>query len=92
MADISTIQNLVKKDNELGRLMVTLTGCGFGYTEKDLLQKTGLERPKLLEYISRLQRHEVIRVTCTQVGTSGPYDYFFRLTEGIGVDVVVSAK
>lgn len=90
--DLAHLQKYIDNDHEMRRVVIAIDGVGpgFGFIETELLKRTGLETQKLRELISRLQRSGVVEVKCTQVGTSGPYDYFFRFCSGIKVTINIT--
>lgn len=92
--DVAKLQAFIDKDKEVRRLLVTLdgVGSGFGYTEADLLKRTGLEAQDLRKYLHLIQTYEGLEIRCTQVGTAGPYDYFFRIRPGLKVSVSVAQE
>src|SRR3989344_7716115 len=82
MVHIELLQRTMAKDNSLQRVLVALdgVGCGIGFTEAELLKRTGLETKELREKIGLLDRYNALLIRCTQGGTCGPYDYYFTLT------------
>lgn len=91
---VAQLQALIDKDKEARRVLVTLdgVGSGFGYTETELLKRTGLEVQRLREHLYLIQRYEALEVRCTQVGTAGPFDYFFRTRPNLKVSVTVTQQ
>ena len=90
--NIEEVQKHLDRDQEIRKLFVTLNGVGFGFglTETELSRLTGLEVQKLRSHIARLQYLGIINVKCTQVGTAGPYDYFFSLVSEIKAEVSIT--
>ena len=90
--NVEEVQRHLDRDQEIRRLLVTLdgVGLGFGLTETELSKRTGLEVQKLRSCIADLQHLEIIKVKCTQIGTAGPYDYFFNLVSEIKTKVSIT--
>ena len=87
--DSDGVKRLVRNKSEAKTVIIALSnvGFGFGLTEKDIAQKTELKIEKVREILSSLQYLGAVELKYTQIGTSGPYDYFFRLNSNILVVV-----
>ena len=93
---IERLQQYIEKDRDARRVMVALQpepiDLSFGWKESDLQKMTGLDSPKIREILGFLDRNELLQIKCTQVGTAGPYDLFFRLKPGIKVTINVTSQ
>ena len=86
------LQSLINEDQKVKTIVVTLSTNSFGLTEKDLIKGTGLEGQQVLSCLSKLQKLGAVEIFCTQIGTAGPYDYFFRFSSEIKVTVNVQER
>jgi len=93
--DLEQLQEFIDKDQEMRRLIVAIesVGLGFGFTETEIMKRTGMESQMIRKLFNLLQRDfKVIEIKCTQIGTAGPYEYFFRFYPEIKVRVSITGS
>jgi len=91
--DLDRLKRFIEKDYNAKTVIIVLSeaSLGFGFTETELIGRTGISVQELRECLSLLQYYGAVEVRCTQVGTAGPYDYFFHL-QNVEVEVTVKEK